>query len=150
MVLGSRKRAVTAAASAIAAVALAAAMAGKSCRVDDSSPEGVARAFANASRAGDSQEIYKMLGPRTRARLLEASKRATDLVGGSRRFEPLDLIGVSRPDESPAPKAFVLKSKDDDKAVVEVVTSDDKRYDLSLVKEDGKWKIEVAAYLDRP
>ena len=149
MVLGSRKRAIAAAASAIAAMALAAAMAGKSCRVADSSPQGVARAFTAAARAGDHKAVYEMLGPKTRARLLEAAKRSTDLVGGSRRFKPLDLVlavGVSEPDETPAPKQFLLKSKDGDHAVVEIITADDTRHDLTLVKVDGTRKIEVPEY----
>jgi len=150
MVLGSRIRTIAAAASALAAMALAAAMAGKGCRVEDSSPQGVARSFAAASRAGDRKAVYNMLGPKTRARLDEAAKRSTDLVGGSRRFKPLDLVGVSKPGETPAPKEFVLKSKDGDQAVVEVVSADDARHLLTLVRVDGTWKIEVPAYFAPP
>ena len=127
-------------------MALAAAMAGKGCRAEDSSPEGVARSFAAAARAGDRKAVYDMLGPQTRARLVEAAKRSTDLVGGSRRFKPLDLVGVGKPGETVAPKEFVLKFQDGDRAVVEIVTTDDARHELTLVKVDGKWKIEVPKY----
>lgn len=146
MVLGSRIRTIAAAASAIAAVALAAAMAGKGCRVDDDSPEGVARSFAAAARAGDREAVYKMLGPDTKARLAEAAKRATALVGGSRRFQPLDLVGVSKPGETPAPKEFELVSADGDSAVVRIVTVDDESHQLNLVKIHGEWKVEVPEY----
>ncbi len=146
MVLGTRIRTIAAAASAVAAVALAAAMAGKGCRVEDDSPKGVARSFAAAARAGDREAVYRMLGPKTRARLVDASKRATDLVGGSRRFKPLDLVGVSKPGETLAPKEFLLKSNDGDNAIVEIVTGDDKRHQMTLVKVEGEWKIEVPEF----
>lgn len=134
----------------MAAVALAAAMAGKGCRVDDDSPEGVARAFTAAARAGDRDAVFDLLGPETRKRLGEAAKRATALVGGSRRFDPLDLVGVSKPGETAAPQAFELVSRDGDKAVVDIVTADDEHHPLSLVKVGGKWKVEVPAYQPSP
>ena len=109
--IASRGRAITLTASALAAVAFAAAMAGRACRVDDDSPEGAARAFATAARTGDREAIYELLGPETRARLEKATKYATELVGGPTRFDELDLIGLGTAVESFTPEQFKVTGR---------------------------------------
>ncbi len=161
MVLGSRRRAITLTASALAAVAFATAVAGRGCGVDDASPEGTARAFAAAVRANDREAILALLGPETRARLAWATKRATDLVGGGKRFDEQDLIGLASTDnfvvdeidvEGKLPAESTGAARD--YTVVELVDSAGQRATLYLVEVDGAWRIEVPAFLagapDRP
>ncbi len=149
--IGSRRRAITLTASALAAVALAAAMVGRSCSVEDDSPEGAARAFVEAASAGDRQALYELLGPETRARLERASRRATDLVGGGMRFDALDLVGLEAPSESGALRDVVVKKRvsaeeagaDRGYTIVEVVDATGRRAELRLVEIGGNWRVEI-------
>lgn len=158
VVLGSRRRAITLVASALAAVALAAAVAGRACSVEDYSPEGAARAFVEAANAGDRRAIYELLGPETKARLAHASRRATDLVGGGTRFDALDLVGLGTPLESGSPTEVVVKRRvsaeeaNDERGytLVEVVDTSGRRAELRLVEIGGNWRVEVPAYPDAP
>lgn len=155
MVLGSRRRAITLAASALAAVAFAAAVAGRGCSVDDDSPEGAARAFAAAAKAGDRAAIHKLLGPATRARLARATKRATDLVGGAKRFDELDLIGLGSPLETFVVNEFIVKGRiaaadsggERDVTIVELVDGNGRRSQLTMVEVAGSWRVEVPEYM---
>ena len=145
MVLGSRSRAITAAASAIAAMALAAAVAGRGCQVDDDSPQGVVRAFADAARAGDRKAILGMLGPKTLARLKEHARHATDLVGGPRRFALLDLVSVGKPGDYAAIKNMQVHRRAEG-TFVEIENADGKRSELAVVEVDGRWRVELPGY----
>ncbi len=154
MVLGSR-RAITLTASAVAAVVFAAAVAGRGCSVEDDSPEGAARAFAAAARAGDREAIYELLGPATRARLARATKRATDLVGGAKRFDELDLIGLGSPLDTFVTKEFIVKGRiaaadsgsERDYTIVELVDGNGRRSQLTMVDVGGRWRVEVDDYM---
>lgn len=148
--LGSRRNAITAAASAVAAVALAVAVAGRNCRVDDSSPQAAVREFAAAANTGDREALYELFGPETRRRLAEAAKRATDLVGGSLRYSALDMISIGRSSDTPPPKDFVLKERSESRAIVEIVSASGERSDIHVVNEDGRWRIELPTYSSAP
>ena len=143
LVLG--RRLITLAASTIAAVALAAAVAGRACAVDDDSPEGAVRAFIAAANTGDREAIYELLGPETRARLAAATERSTELVGGPKRFDELDLIAIGRPGESWAPKRIERKTIDG-RTVVELETVAGERTLIPVVEVDGEWRIELTDY----
>jgi hypothetical protein len=154
--LGSRRRAITLVASALAAVAFAAAVAGRGCSVEDDSPEGAARAFVEAARAGDRQAVFELLGPETRAKVARASQRATELVGGGTRFEELDLVGLGKPSETAAPKEFVVKRRvsaeeagaERGYTLVDVVDANGARSELRLVEISGNWRVEIPDYPD--
>jgi hypothetical protein len=139
-----KPRLVALAASVLAAAALAAAVAGRSCSVDDDSPEGAVRSFVAAAEAGDRTAVYELLGPATRARLAEAAERATNLAGSTGRYAPLDLISISPIAERP--KKINLVSRDGDTAVVEVVDASGAAARLSLVREEGHWRLELPDY----
>lgn len=147
---GSRRNAITAAASAVAAVALAVAVAGRSCNVDDSSPQAAVRDFAAAANAGDRDEVYRLLGPETQKRLDVAAKRATDLVGGSQRYQALDMISISRSSDTPPPKDFILRERSESRATVEIVSVSGERARVHVIKVDGRWRIELPAYSSSP
>lgn len=144
MAAASRRRAVAAAVTALLAMALAAAVAGRGCRGEDDLPEGTVRAFAAAARAHDRDALYELLGPATRARLESAARRATELVGGQ-RFAPQDLI---RSDLDRLGPVRVLRVEQDGaRAVVEVADELDQPAAIELVKVDGHWRIELPAYV---
>lgn len=143
---GTRRNAIAAAASAVAAVALAVAVAGRSCQVDEDTPQAVVREFAAAASADDREALYRMFGPETRRRLEAAAKRATDLVGGSERYSPLDMISVGRSRDVPPPKDFVLKEQSESLATVEIIGAMGERSEVTVVRVDGGWRIELPAY----
>lgn len=146
----TRRSGITAIASAVAAVALAVAVAGRSCGVDESGPIAAVREFATAANAGDRDAIYHLLGPETQRKLEIAARRATDLVGGARRYDALDLISISRSADAPAPKEFNLLERSESRAVVEVVSRSGERDRLNVVKIDGQWRIELPTYNSSP
>jgi len=140
------RRTLAAAASVVAAMALAAAVAGRGCRVDENSPEGVVASFVQASRADDRDTLYQLLGPQTRAWLDDAARRATDLAGGAKRFSPLDMIGISENTHITPSTEVVVKERRDGQARVELVSPSGQRSELRMVEIDGHWRIELPGY----
>ena len=134
-----------AATSALAAMALAAAMAGRGCRVDANSPEGAVRELVAAVNAEDHEALYELLGPATRARLEAAAKRATDLAGGSNRYSAIDMISIGKGDGA-TPKDFVIRERGDERAIVELIDTGGERARLTTVYVDGVWRIELPEY----
>src|SRR5436190_16636801 len=94
LALTSRRSTVAAAASLLAAMAVAAAVAGRSCRVSQPGPEAAVRDMLQAAKTGDRDTVFDMLAPATRARLEAEARRATDLVGASIRYTAKDLVSI--------------------------------------------------------
>ena len=84
LALTSRRSTVAAVTSALAAMALAASFAGRSCRVTQPGPEAAVREMMHAAKTGDRDAVFALLAPATRSRLEVEAKRATDLVGAAR------------------------------------------------------------------
>src|SRR5687767_13632197 len=145
MVFGNWQRAVTLAASALAAVAFAIAVAGRSCSRVDDGPEGTVRSLIAAAREGDRQAILELLGPQTRKMLAEETEKASQQAGGQVHFDELDLIGLGRPAEDWAPKR-IEREDDGDQVVVEVEDSAGNVARIPMVYLDGGWKVEVVYY----
>jgi hypothetical protein len=142
---GDRRRATLAAvASALAAMALAAAVAGRSCRVSQAGPEAAVRDMLQAAKAGDRARVLDLLAPGTRARLDAEAARATDLVGAGARFTARDLISIGSA-SSDAPTDITMVAELDGRAVVEVV-SPAGRARIELVRVDGRWLVDLPAY----
>src|SRR5215204_3364014 len=95
LALGTRRSTIAAVATALAAMALAAAVAGRSCQVRKPGPEMTVRDLLQASRANDRDLIFELLTPATRARLEAEAKRATDLVGAAIRYQAKDMISIN-------------------------------------------------------
>lgn len=142
MVLGARRRVVAAIASAAAALSLALAATGRGCDAGDTSPEGAARAFVGAARAGDVEGVFALLGPKTRARLEKEAESATDKAGGARRFGPLDMLEVGPP-PSEVPVEVVLRERRGDTALVAVLGPDGRHDVLTAVRVGAAWRIEL-------
>ena len=126
-------------------MAVAAAVAGRSCRVSQPGPEAAVRDMLHAAKTGDRDTVFDMLTPQTRARLDVEAKRATDLVGASIRFTAKDLVSVSNSENIAAPTDITVLEEHDDRALVEVV-SPAGRARMELVKIDGRWKIHIPEY----
>ena len=145
MVFGNWRRAVTLAASALAAVAFAIAVAGRSCGGVDDGPEGTVKSLIAAAREGDREGVIELLGRDTRERLQQETERAGQQAGGQLRFDELDLIGLGRPTEDWAPKR-ISRRDDGDQVLVDVEDNAGNVSTIPMVYEDGKWKVDVVEY----
>ena len=103
LALGTRRSTVAAVASAIAAMALAAAVAGRSCRVTPPAPESTVRDLIQAAKSGDRDTIFDLLTPATRERLEAEAKHATDLVAAAVRYTAKDLISIGASEGTASP-----------------------------------------------
>jgi hypothetical protein len=145
LALTSRRSTLAAVASALAAMALAAALAGRSCRVTQPGPEAAVRDLIQASKIGDRDAVFALLGPATQDRLAVQARRATDLVGASQRYTARDLISIGSSGGVGDPAEIVVVEERADRAVVEL-GSPAGRARLELVKLDGRWRIELPQY----
>jgi hypothetical protein len=145
LALTTRKSTIAAIASALAAMAVAAAVAGRSCRVSQPGPEIAVRDMLHAAKSGDRDTVFEMLSPATRARLEVEARRATDLVGASIRYTAKDLVSIGSSENIAAPTDITVIEEHDDRAIVELV-SPAGRSRMSLVKIEGRWKIDIPEY----
>ena len=145
LALPSRRSTVAAVASALAAMALAAAVAGRSCRVTQPGPEVAVREMVRAAKTGDRDTVFALLAPQTRERLEAEAKRATDLVGAAVRYSAKDLVSIGSSDGVAPPTDITVIEERGDRATVEVV-SPAGRARVELVKVDGRWLIDLPSY----
>jgi len=145
LALGTRRSTVAAIGSAVAAIALAVAVAGRSCRVTPPGPEVCVRDMMQAAKAGDRETVFELLAPATRARLDTEAHRATDLVGGAVRYTAKDLISIGASEGVPEPTDITVIEEHGDRAIVEVV-SPAGRSRIELRHIDGRWRIELPEY----
>ena len=144
LALGSRRSTLAGVASALAAMAVAVAVAGRSCRVDEAGPDVAVRDFVAAAKANDREMVFALLSPSTRARLEVEAKRATDYVGAAVRFQAKDLLSIGT-FEGVAPTEITVVEEQSDRAVV-VVASVAGKARIDLVRVDGLWRIDVPTY----
>jgi len=145
LALGTRRSTIAAIASALAAIALAAAVAGRSCRVRQPGPEVTVRDLIQAAKAGDRDTVFALLTPATRARLDAEAKRSTDLVGGAVRYGAKDLISIGASEGIPEPTDITVLEEEGDRAIVEVV-SPAGRSRVELRRIDGGWHVDIPSY----
>ena len=132
-------------ASALAAMALAAAVAGRSCRVTQPGPEVAVREMLQAAKTGDREIVFSLLSPHTRERLEAEAKRATDLVGAAVRYSAKDLMSIGSSDGVAPPTDITVIEERGDRAIVEVV-SPAGRARMELVKVEGRWLVDLPSY----
>lgn len=145
LALTSRRSTLAAVASALAAMALAAAVAGRSCRVTQPGPEAAVRDLIQATKLGDRDAVFALLSPATQDRLAAQARHATDLVGASQRYAAKDLISIGSSDGVADPTDITVVDERGERASVEVV-SPAGRARIDLVKLDGRWRIDLAQY----
>jgi hypothetical protein len=145
LAMTSRRGALAAVASALAAMALAAAVAGRSCRVTQPGPEAAVHDMIQAAKTGDRDAVFELLTPATRERLAAEARRATDLVGAAQRYTAKDLISIGSSDSMADPTDVTVLEEHGDRAVVEVV-SPAGRARVDLVRTGGLWRIDLPQY----
>lgn len=145
LALTSRRSTLAAVASALAAMALAAAVAGRSCRVTRPGPEAAVRDMIQAAKTGDRDAVFELLTPETQDRLAAQARQATDLVGASHRYTAKDLISIGSSDGVPDPTDLTVIEERGDHAVVEIV-SPAGRARLELLRLGGRWRIDLPQY----
>lgn len=149
LALGTRRSTIAAVASALAAIALAAAVAGRSCQVTRPGPEMTVRDLLQAAKTNDRDLVFELLAPATRARLEAEAKRATDLVGAAIRYTAKDLISIGASDDVAAPTDITVIEQRGDHAVVEIVSAAG-RARLQLFRVDGRWRVDLPQYGSPP
>jgi len=138
----ARRRGIATAITAIFAMALAAAVAGRGCRASEDGPTAALREFVEAAAKGDRDRLLEMLGPKSRAKLQDAANRATKLVGGERRYVARDMLQpVSG---GPGEVSIVNMGRDGDTAAMSVTDGRGNKSIVSAVLIDGTWFIELA------
>lgn len=145
LALTSRRSTVAAVASSLAAMAVAATVAGRSCRVAQPGPEACVREMLQAAKTGDRDAVFALLSPATRERLEQEAKRATDLVGAARRYGARDLLSIGSSDGVAAPTDITVVEQLGERAVVEIVSAAG-RSRVDLVRVDGRWRIDLPTY----
>jgi hypothetical protein len=145
LALGTRRSTIAAVASALAAMAIAAAVAGRSCRVTEPGPEATVRDVLRAAKTGDRDTVFELLTPSTRARLDAEARRATDLVGAVVRYQAKDLISIGASEGVAVPTDITVIEQHGDRAIVEVV-SPAGRARVDLQRVDGRWRIDLPRY----
>jgi hypothetical protein len=145
LALGTRRSTLAAVGSVLAAMALAAAVAGRSCRVTKPGPDVAVRDLIQAARAGDRDTVFELLAPAARAALDAQAKRATDLVGAATRYTAKDLISIGAFDATAAPTHITVIEERDDHAIVEIV-SEAGRARVQLLKTGGRWRVELPQF----
>lgn len=145
----SRRRALAAVTSVLAAMALAASMAGRGCSMDEDEPIAAVRAFAAAASAEDHEALYELLGPTTRAGLEASARRATDLAGGAHRFDAIDMLSIGKAAGAP-PRELRVVEREGTHAVVQFLGVSDRPARLMTVYASGAWRIELPEYVPVP
>ena len=112
------------------------------CSAGTRSPAGAVRALSEAAADGDRAEVWRLLGPRTRARL-EADARRVAELSGRRQVSPEEMLAVGwYPPTIHAADVRELE-RNGDAATVEVVGRGGERERVSCVREGGAWKVEL-------
>ena len=149
LALTGRRRNAAAAVSVLAAVALAIAVVGRGCRVHEPGPDAAVRSLMAAANAGDRKAVFGLLTEHTQNALVDRAEKATTDVGSNVRYTALDLIAIGSSEDVPAPTEINVISRQGDHAVVEVVSTAG-RAQLDVVKEKGRWRIDLPGYGGEP
>lgn len=149
LALTSRRGAFAAGASALAALAIAIAVLGRGCGVEVPGPDAAVHDFIQAARVGDRKAVFDLLSPDTQRHLEENAQDATAKVGASVRYAPLDLISIGATDDQAPPVELKVLTTYGDKAEVEIDSAAGAAR-LSLVRVDGRWRIDISDYGTSP
>ncbi len=110
------------------------------------SPEAAYRGFIEALQKGNTRKAWSSLSPATRQKAEERSKAIAAASKGVVRDEPeLLLFQGTRP----GPLGEVTQVKADDGAAVLRVASASGDREVKLVKDSGKWLIDLSETLER-
>ncbi len=112
------------------------------CGNPSRSPVDVVRLLAEAAREGDSERIFRLLGPETRARLTEDAHLAT-VQAGQRTLKPSDLLAAGWTPPRYESESFRVAQQTGDRAVVLVTGRHGEQDRIELVREGDRWLVEL-------
>ena len=111
------------------------------------SPEAAYRAFIEAVQKGDTRKAWQSLSPATRQKVEERSKAISEASKGAVRDEPeLLLFQGTRP----GPLGDITQLTADDTSAVLKVASASGAREVKLVKDSGKWLIDLSDTIPHP
>jgi hypothetical protein len=113
-----------------------------SCSDGAGRPAAAVQALGEATRSGDVDEIWKLLGSRTRRRL-EAGAQRAGIQAGRRRIEALDLLAVGWSPPRFIPAEVREVERKGDAAWVEVIGPQGERERVQVIREKDGWKVEL-------
>ena len=126
-----------------------AALAG-ACGDRSSDPVRTAQAFTAAVQRGDMDAVYPLLERAASERLTAAAAQASDQVGGRRRIEPAEMLQIVDVDPNfELATAELLGdgsppgAEDGTVAQVRLLGSQQESHTLTLVREDGAWRVRI-------
>lgn len=102
-----------------------------------------AKAFANAARIGDVEQVLAMADAQTVARVQQAAERAGDQVGGRRVIEPTEMMQVVDVDPRFQIAKAELSQGDEQRATVRLEGADGTSHVVELVNEEGAWRVRL-------
>jgi hypothetical protein len=105
-------------------------------------PVAAVQALVEATRSGDVEEIWKLLGPQTRRRLEDGARRA-GLQAGRRRITARDLLAVGWSPPRFIPAEVHEVERNGDVAWVEVTGPQGERERVQVIREKDDWKVEL-------
>jgi hypothetical protein len=107
-----------------------------------SSPVEAVRAFSDAAQAGAQHEVWRLLGPKSRERVVADAKRAAEL-SGRRALLPESMLAVGW--SAPRFRAAEIRERSVqvDHALVEVRGPAGEMALVDCVLEGGAWKVEL-------
>lgn len=111
------------------------------CGGADNSPEQSARNFIAAVRARNAEAVLAQLDQASREQLERMAEVATDRVGGRRVVEVEELLQVVSVDPEFDVDASSVIEQSDTAARVELVAPSGKKEIVSLVRQDGSWRV---------
>jgi hypothetical protein len=112
-------------------------------------PVRAAQAFTAAVQRGDMDAVYPLLEKAATQRLAEAAAQASDQVGGRRRIEPAEMLQIVDVDPNfelasaeliDAPEGV---APDGSLAHVRLTGSQQESHTLTLVLEEGAWRVRI-------
>ncbi|BDG02708.1 hypothetical protein [Anaeromyxobacter oryzae] len=101
------------------------------------------RLFANAARNQDSAAVWGMLSKRSRADFDARAKALAAAAPGVLPARGQDVVVGDLAVRAPKVKSTVILRESADAAVIAVEDEAGVRGEVTLVREDGDWKVEV-------
>ena len=117
---------------------------GACARAKPGTPEGAYLAFATALQRSDARTAWSLLTQSTRDVVKQKSKAISEASKGAVRDEPEVLLFAAG--RAGAPGEIKVVSADDARAVLKVTGAGGER-EVTLVKDSGKWLIDLSDQL---
>ena len=125
----------------LSAALLAAALLVASCRASETPAERYRR-FADAARKGRAADAWAMLSAQSRKALVERAKAlAGPKPSAGLDVTAADLVLGDLAPTAPRVKSVTVMRESRDAAVVSVEEASGERGEMSLVREDGEWRV---------